>query len=68
MGCSPNRLRAYMFADKKSQSPEVAPSGVRQDIFVAFITYLRYSRGSLTTDGQLQGVVGEAIMLTTWGC
>lgn len=30
-----------MLADKKSHSPETAPSGVRQDMFVAFITCLR---------------------------
>ena len=45
--CTPNKLRAYMFADKKSQSPDNAPSGVRQDMFVTFITCERYSRGSL---------------------
>jgi len=44
----PKRLRAYMFADRKSHSPEVAPSGVRHDIFVAFMTCFRYSRGSLS--------------------
>lgn len=44
---SPNRLRAYMFADRKSQSPEIAPSGVRHDMFVAFMTWRRYSLGSL---------------------
>ena len=44
---TPNKLRAYMFADKKSQSPDSAPSGVRQDMFVTFITCERYSRGSL---------------------
>ena len=33
-----------MFIDKKSQSPDNAPSGVRQDMFVAFITCERYSR------------------------
>jgi len=43
----PNKLRAYMFADRKSQSPESAPSGVKQDIFVTFMTCSRYSRGSL---------------------
>ena len=43
----PNKLRAYIFADRKSQSPEMAPSGVKHDIFVAFMTCLRYSRGSL---------------------
>jgi hypothetical protein len=37
-----------MFADKKSHSPEVAPSGVRHDMFVAFMTCFRYSRGSLS--------------------
>ena len=36
-----------MFADRKSHSPEVAPSGVRHDMFVAFMTCFRYSRGSL---------------------
>jgi len=36
-----------MFADRKSQSPDSAPSGVRQDMFVTFITCERYSRGSL---------------------
>ena len=44
---APNKLRAYMFADRKSQSPDNAPSGVRQDMFVTFITCERYSRGSL---------------------
>ena len=44
----PKRLRAYMFADRKSHLPEVAPSGVRHDIFVAFMTCFRYSRGSLS--------------------
>lgn len=43
----PNKLRAYMFADKKSQSPDMAPSGVKHDILVDFMTCLRYSRGSL---------------------
>ena len=36
-----------MFADKKSHSPEIAPSGVKQDMLVAFMTCLRYSLGSL---------------------
>lgn len=34
----PNKLRAYRFPDKKSQSPERAPSGVRHAMFVTFIT------------------------------
>ena len=43
----PNRLRAYMLADKKSESPAMAPSGVRQDMFVDFMMCFKYSRGSL---------------------
>ena len=35
----PKRLRAYMFADKKLQSPDMAPSGVRQDILIDFMIY-----------------------------
>jgi hypothetical protein len=46
-GDLPKRLRAYIFADKKSQSPESAPSGVRQDMLVTFITCFKYFRGSL---------------------
>jgi hypothetical protein len=30
-----------MFADKKSQSPDMAPSGVRQDMLVDFMTCFR---------------------------
>jgi hypothetical protein len=45
--CEPKRLRAYMFAERKSHSHEVAPSGVRQDMLVVFMTCFRYSRGSL---------------------
>lgn len=37
----PKRLRAYIFADKKSQSPDNAASGVRQAMFVDFIICLR---------------------------
>ena len=36
-----------MLADKKSQSPDKAPSGVRHDMLVAFMTWCRYSLGSL---------------------
>jgi hypothetical protein len=43
----PNRLRAYRLADKKSESPAMAPSGVRQDMFVDFMICFKYSRGSL---------------------
>jgi hypothetical protein len=43
----PNRLRAYIFAERKSQSPDMAPSGVRHDMFVDFMTCFKYSRGSL---------------------
>jgi len=42
-----------MLADKKSQFPDMAPSGVRHDIFVAFMTCFKYSRGSLRLLGQL---------------
>lgn len=38
---SPNRLRAYRFAERKSQSPDIAPSGVRHAMFVEFIMCLR---------------------------
>lgn len=44
---SPNKLRAYMFADRKSQSPDRAPSGVKHDMFVDFMMWSRYSRKSL---------------------
>jgi hypothetical protein len=37
----PNKLLAYMFALKKSQSPDRAPSGVRHDMFVVFMTCFR---------------------------
>lgn len=37
----PNRLRAYIFADKKSQSPDNAASGVRHAMFVDFMIWLR---------------------------
>jgi hypothetical protein len=37
----PNKLRAYIFADRKSHSPERAPSGVKHDMLVAFITCRR---------------------------
>jgi hypothetical protein len=43
----PNRLRAYILADKKSESPAIAPSGVRQDMFVDFMMCFKYSRGPL---------------------
>jgi hypothetical protein len=46
-GHAPKRLRAYRFAERKSQSPESAPSGVRQPMFVADMTCCRYARGSL---------------------
>jgi hypothetical protein len=36
-----------MLADKKSESPAMAPSGVRQDMFVDFMMCFKYSRGSL---------------------
>jgi hypothetical protein len=44
----PQRFRAHMLADRKSHSPEVAPSGVRHDMFVAFMTCFRCARGSLS--------------------
>lgn len=43
-----------MLADKKSESPAMAPSGVRQDIFVDFIMCFKYSRGSLTKKYELE--------------
>ena len=52
--CVPNKLRAYMLADKKSESPAIAPSGVRQDIFVDFIMCFKYSRGSLAKRYELE--------------
>jgi len=48
-----------MFADRKSQSPESAPSGVKQDIFVTFMTCSRYSRGSLQEKRLLNKREGE---------
>jgi hypothetical protein len=50
----PNRLRAYILADKKSESPAIAPSGVRQDIFVDFMMCFKYSRGSLARKYELE--------------
>jgi hypothetical protein len=44
---SPNKLFAQRFADKKSQSPSSAPSGVKQAIFVDFIMCCKYTRRSL---------------------
>lgn len=38
---SPNRLRAYRFAERKSQSPDIAPSGVRHAMFVEFMMCFR---------------------------
>ena len=43
----PNILRAYVLADRRSELPAMAPSGVRQDMFVEFIMRFKYSRGSL---------------------
>ena len=51
---APNKLRAYKLADKKSESPAMAPSGVRQDIFVDFIMCFKYSRGSLAKRYELE--------------
>ncbi len=39
-----------MLADKKSESPAMAPSGVRQDMFVDFMICFKYSRGSLAEE------------------
>jgi len=67
----PKRLRAYMFADRKSHSPEVAPSGVRHDIFVAFMTCFKYSRGSLSdleVNEKQRMTMKKGRKLTTWGC
>lgn len=50
---SPNRLRAHRLADKKSQSPERAASGVRQAMLVDFMMWLRYWRRSLGGSGMV---------------
>lgn len=38
---SPNKLLAYMLAERKSHSPDMAPSGVKHDMLVDFMTCLR---------------------------
>jgi hypothetical protein len=59
-----------MFADRKSQSPDMAPSGVRHDIFVAFITSRKYSLGSLMLLHYSKGslLIKKARLLTQEGC
>lgn len=49
----PNKLRAYMFADKKSHSPDIAVSGVKQDMLVDFMICCRYSLRSLLQEWRL---------------
>ena len=53
----PKRLRAYIFAERKSHSPDVAPSGVRHDIFVAIHNML-----------QIVSRIPEEARCLTWGC
>ena len=45
--CLPNKLLAYMFAERKPQSPDNAASGVRQDMLVDAIMWLRSAQSDV---------------------